>query len=84
MSKESYIGGDYIETTGGSVKVYAQGNIENYSAKHFAQKGDESGVVYAKNEEPPVIERLVSGLTYIIVVGTQNHRSDASVKSHGI
>lgn len=52
MSKESFIGGDYIETTGGSVKVYAKGNIENYSAKHFAQKGDESGVVYAKAEKP--------------------------------
>lgn len=80
MSKESFIGGDYIETTGGSAKVYAKGNIENSSLKHFAQKGDDKGVIYTKNEESPVIEGLVSGLTYIIVVGTQNHRSDASVK----
>lgn len=52
MSKESYIGGDYIETTGGSTKVYAQGNIENSSAKYFAQKGDETGVHYIKASKP--------------------------------
>lgn len=55
MSKESYIGGDYIEITGGSTKNFAGGNIENSSAMHFAQLGEEEGVLYAKNEESPVI-----------------------------
>ena len=29
MSKESYIGGDYIETTGGSNETFAKGKIIN-------------------------------------------------------
>ena len=55
MSKESYIGGDYIETTGGSTKIYAKEDIENSSAMHFAQKGDDDGVVYGVNEDAPTI-----------------------------
>ncbi len=66
MSKESYIGGDYIETTGGSVKVYAKGNIENYSAKHFAQKGVNLGVTYGTNEEPPLINPNVKLRRFLV------------------
>ncbi|MFV0530037.1 MAG: hypothetical protein ACK5MD_01175, partial [Flavobacteriales bacterium] len=55
MSKESYIGGDYIETTGGSTKIYAAEDIENSSAMHFAQTGDADGVVYGVNEDAPKI-----------------------------
>ena len=58
MSKESYIGGDYIETTGGAAKVYAGENIENSSAMYFAQNGEEEGVLYAKSEEPPIITTI--------------------------
>lgn len=53
MSKESYIGGDYIETTGGSTKIYAAEDIENSSAMHFAQTGDDAGVFYAVNDDLP-------------------------------
>lgn len=53
MSKESCIGGDYIETTGGSTKIYAKEDIENSSAMHFQQIGDETGVIYGVNKEIP-------------------------------
>lgn len=56
MSKESYIGGDYIETTGGFTKIYADENIENSSTLHFAQNGAERGVSHGINEEAPVVE----------------------------
>lgn len=65
MSKESFIGGDYIETTGGSTKVYAKENIENSSAKYFAQKGDDKGVAYVANEPPPKIEVIVKKIIRI-------------------
>lgn len=56
MSKESYIGGDYIETTGGSTKIYAAEDIENSSAMYFAQTGSDDGVLYGMNEDPPIID----------------------------
>ncbi|MFC0429172.1 hypothetical protein [Chryseobacterium scophthalmum] len=56
MGKESFIGGDYIETTGGASKTYAGKNIENSSfGNQFTQNGIDSGVSYASNEEPPII-----------------------------
>ncbi|MBV6881767.1 hypothetical protein NG800_018465 [Epilithonimonas ginsengisoli] len=56
MGKESFIGGDYIETTGGASKTYAGKNIENSSfGNQFTQNGLGSGVSYATNEEPPII-----------------------------
>lgn len=60
MSKESYIGGDYIETTGGSSKTYAGGNIENSSLENqFTQNGIDSGVSYGLNEEAPEMDLIV-------------------------
>lgn len=54
MSKESYIGGDYIETTGGSSKTYAKGKIINTSLDgDIIQIGKENGVTYGINELPP-------------------------------
>ncbi|MDN3694513.1 hypothetical protein QWZ06_20715 [Chryseobacterium tructae] len=45
VCKESYIDGDYIETTGGSCKVYAKENIENASiGDQFSQNGLQDGV----------------------------------------
>ncbi|OBW41373.1 N-acetylmuramoyl-L-alanine amidase [Chryseobacterium sp. MOF25P] len=56
MGKESFIGGDYIETTGGSSKTYAGKNIENSSlGNQFTQNGLDSGVTYGTNEEAPTI-----------------------------
>nr|WP_314494452.1 hypothetical protein [uncultured Chryseobacterium sp.] len=79
MSKESYIGGDYIETTGGSAKNFAGANIENSSlANQFTQKGTDSGVTYNVNEAAPKIEGGSFGLSYIIVVGTQNYSSSTA------
>lgn len=50
MSKESYIGGDYIETTGGDNLLFAKGNIVNSSALEVRQKGKETGVAYKTNQ----------------------------------
>lgn len=59
MSKESYIGGDYIETTGGSAKNFAGGSIENSSlANQFTQNGLDSGVKYGVNENAPTIDAV--------------------------
>ncbi len=55
MSKESFIGGDYIETTGGDNRTYAKGNIVNSSALQFLQKGHTSGVYYGTNKMAPTI-----------------------------
>lgn len=53
MSKESFIGGDYIEITGGSSKTYAGKNIENSSlGNQFTQNGLDSGVTYGINGDP--------------------------------
>lgn len=51
MSKESYIGGDYIETTGGDNRSFAKGNIVNSSGTQFRQEGAE-GVTYGTNKDP--------------------------------
>ena len=58
MSKESYIGGDYIETTGGDAKTFAGKNIENSSTAQFVQKGNETGVSYNVNTAPPSLGNL--------------------------
>lgn len=78
MGKESYIGGDYIETTGGISKIFGKG-ISNFSEDYFLQNAN-NGVGYNTNEDAPKIECGMDDLTYIIIVGTQNHRSDASLK----
>ncbi|CAD7800145.1 hypothetical protein CHRY9390_00588 [Chryseobacterium aquaeductus] len=79
MSKESFIGGDYIETTGGSAKNFAGANIENSSfANQFTQNGKEGGVTYNVNENAPKIEGGTFGLSYIVVVGTQNYSSSTA------
>ncbi len=44
MSKESFIGGDYIETTSGDTKVYGE-SICNSSSSKFVQNGG-AGVEY--------------------------------------
>ncbi|OCA70263.1 M12 family metallo-peptidase [Chryseobacterium arthrosphaerae] len=56
VCKESYIGGDYIEITGGSCKVYAKDNINNISVNGpFGQNGLKNGVLYATNGQAPII-----------------------------
>lgn len=58
MSKESFIGGDYIETTGGSTRNFAGENIENSSTVQFVQNGNETGVSYNVNTAPPSLGNL--------------------------
>lgn len=71
MSKESFIGGDYIETTGGNNLNYAKGSITNSSLLQVTQTGKENGVTYNLNKIAPKIDGLANGFSYIIVVGTQ-------------
>ncbi len=54
MSKESYIGGDYIETTGGDTKVYGE-YISNSSLSKFVQNAG-NGVLYGINGDVPIID----------------------------
>ena len=54
MSKETFIGGDYIETTGGDTKIFSDESIFNSSATKFVQNGSD-GVFYGKNKPAPTI-----------------------------
>ncbi|MDR6920880.1 hypothetical protein [Chryseobacterium sp. 2987] len=58
MGKESYIGGDYIETTGGDAKTFAGKSIVNSSVQQFAQTGETAGVSYKANAAPPSLGSL--------------------------
>ncbi len=79
MSKESYIGGDYIETTGGSTKIYAAEDIENSSAMYFAQTGDDDGVVYGVNEDPPIFGKKIVSVEWLDVDENKISRSTSGV-----
>lgn len=59
MSKESFIGGDYTETTGGSNKTFAKGIIENIGSQ-VIQDGKANGVFYGTNEKAPDITAVVN------------------------
>lgn len=52
MSKETFIGGDYIETTGGNNLNYGKEGIENIGSQ-VIQNGIESGVSYGINRDAP-------------------------------
>lgn len=74
MSKESYIGGMYIETTGGDCKNYAGGDFVNYAEQQFIQNAD-NGIFYGTNEEPPNIceEYLSFSQHKNIILNFQRH-----------
>jgi hypothetical protein len=56
MSKETYVGGDIIEWTGGNNLSFAKEEIINSSNKQIIQNGEENGVIYGTNAEAPFIE----------------------------
>lgn len=51
MSKETFIGGDYIETTGGDTKIFSGESIFNASSQKVIQVGNENGVSYNSAKE---------------------------------
>lgn len=55
MSKETYVGGNIIETTGGNNLSYAKDIIENIGSQ-VIQDGKKSGVFYGINGTIPIIE----------------------------
>jgi|GEM_PF-644176 len=54
MSKETFIGGDYLEFTGGNNLNYGKEGIENIGSK-VIQVGVENGVIYGVNGKAPTI-----------------------------
>lgn len=60
--KETYIGGDYIETTGGDNLIFAKGNIINSSEAQFVQNVKKNGVFYGVNGKAP---EIVTDIEYI-------------------
>ena len=59
MSKETFIGGDYIEFTGGNNLNYGKEGIENIGLQ-VIQNGVESGVSYGTNGDAPMITTAVA------------------------
>lgn len=67
MSKESYIGGDYIETTGGSNETFAKGKIINNSLEgNFSQNGNRNGIYSGINREAPSISSNVALKRFLV------------------
>ena len=64
MSKESFIGGDYIETTGGSNKTFAKGPIELIGSK-LINDGKKNGVLLGMNKNAPNLAGAVVTFAYI-------------------
>lgn len=59
MSKETYVGGDILEWTGGNNLSYAKEEIINFSSTQIIQKGENGGVIYGTNGEAPPISTNV-------------------------
>ena len=71
MSKETYVGGDIIETTGGNNLSYAKDVIENIGLQ-VIQDGKTNGVFYGINKDAPTLTTPTVTFAYIAkIVG--NH-----------
>ena len=55
--KQTFVGGNIIETTGGNNLSYAKDAIEN-TASQVIQQGKETGVSYGKQGAPPKNEKI--------------------------
>lgn len=64
MSKESFIGGDYIETTGGSNKTFAKGTIL-LSGSQVINDGKTNGVLLGVNKKSPNFTGAAVTFAYI-------------------
>lgn len=67
MDKESYIRGDYIETTGGDNLLFARGNIINSSNLSIIQQGKENGVTYGESKELPKCANGIISIAKVLV-----------------
>jgi hypothetical protein len=65
MGKETFIGGDYLETTGGDNLNYGQQGIVNNGAQ-VVQDGKQNGVLYGTNKTPAA--RTKPQLIYDVVM----------------
>lgn len=74
MSKESYIGGDYIETTGGDNLNFAKGSITNSSLLQVTQQGKENGVSYNSPRKPENSKIEIADLYW--TYGEENKKVD--------
>lgn len=80
MSKESFIGGDYIETTGGDNLNFAKGSITNSSLLQVAQNGKENGVSYNSPKKPENSNIEIEDLYW--TYGEENKRIDSYSKHY--
>lgn len=65
MGKECYIGGDYIETTGGDVKNYANEIYNSSSLNQFVQNAGRV-ISHNVNESPPLINPNIKLKRFIV------------------
>lgn len=65
MSKETYVGGDIIETTGGNNLSYAKNIIEN-SGSQVIQDGKTNGVFYGINKDAPIISTNINLKKFLV------------------
>ncbi|MFC4414164.1 zinc metalloprotease [Kaistella carnis] len=65
MSKETYVGGDIIETTGGNNLSYAKDVIENIGLQ-VIQDGKTNGVFYGINKDAPIISTNINLKKFLV------------------
>lgn len=62
--KQTFVGGNILETTGGNNLSYAKDVIENVGSQ-VIQKGQESGVSYGKQGAPPKNEKIYDVVMFV-------------------
>lgn len=62
--KQTFVGGNIVETTGGNSLSYARDVIENVGSQ-VIQKGQEKGVSYGKQSAPPKNEKIYDVVMFV-------------------
>lgn len=79
--KQTFVGGNIVETTGGNNLSYAKDIIEN-GGSQVIQKGKDSGVTYGMQSSPPKNEKIydvvmfVAGTTDPVNTAGQKHQAN--------
>lgn len=77
--KQTFVGGNIIETTGGNNLSYAKDAIEN-TASQVIQQGKETGVSYGKQGAPPKNEKIYDVVMF--VAGTTDPLNTTGLQHH--
>ena len=62
--KQTFVGGNIVETTGGNNLSYARDVIENVGSQ-VIQKGQEKGVSYGKQAAPPKNKKIYDVVMFV-------------------